>query len=70
MPPSIDDIASEQESYHLAIALTKRKPTLQPTGFCQLEGCGEPVEGEARFCGVNCRDEWQRIQNLRDSAGK
>jgi hypothetical protein len=31
-----------------------------PKGIGICIECGEPVEGERRWCDVDCRDDWQR----------
>lgn len=66
---SIDDLASDQEAFNLQIALTHLKTTLQPRGRCWLDGCEEPVKTGVLFCGVDCRDEWERLRRLREIKG-
>ncbi len=63
---SVDDLASIQEELNLSVALQKRKSILTPRGSCWLEGCEEPLKGDLLFCGVECRDEWERIKKIRE----
>jgi hypothetical protein len=58
------DLAQARESYLREKALRdhqawaeKTKPALK-AGLCN--NCDEPVEAGARFCGPECRDDWQR----------
>jgi hypothetical protein len=38
----------------------KRKPEApQATGYCL--NCGEPIADMRRWCGAECRDEWEII---------
>lgn len=60
--PDEFDLASEREEMDRANSLRARKPTgPQPNGRCHF--CDELVPDEHRFCGVECRDGWQREQN-------
>jgi hypothetical protein len=34
-----------------------KKPAPQATGFCL--NCGVPVEKGRRWCGAECRDDWE-----------
>lgn len=55
------DQASDREMLERDIALAearKSKQVIEPTGVC-LE-CGEPVQGDMRWCCKDCRDDWQR----------
>lgn len=63
----IADDANDTAELFLQTALLKQQANSKPTpagiGFCLY--CSEEVEGEGRWCGVDCRDLWQREQGRR-----
>lgn len=54
------DKANEHAELFLDVALKnhKTKPIPGGVGMCLNCGCG--VEGDARWCGVDCREDWER----------
>jgi hypothetical protein len=59
--PDLADLAQMQNECLAAFALASR-PAKGPeaTGYCL--NCGEPLAGPAsRWCGVECRDDWARM---------
>jgi hypothetical protein len=57
------DRANDTAQQLLDLQLTQRRRALAPIGLCHF--CAEPVNGEAQFCDIHCRDDWQREENLR-----
>lgn len=54
------DIAQAKSELELAAILASRLPEgPAPTGECLF--CGEPVCPGRRWCGPECRDDWQRL---------
>jgi len=67
----ISDQATLREEQEREACLTfARQPhqRLEPTGLCHY--CEEPVAADRRFCGPECRDQWQADANARHRAGK
>lgn len=63
MTDEIDRAQHEVERL-LGAAQRVRKPAgPQPTGRCHF--CDEIVDDQARFCGPDCRDGWEREQKRR-----
>jgi len=64
------DKAQDREAELLADALAVRKPIgPPPCGFCY--NCEEPVHPGARWCDLECKADWERIQVVkRDNAGR
>lgn len=56
------DTAQEQEAIFLNVALSKRKPTLNYTGFCHW--CKELVVAKAHFCDADCRHDFEQNRRL------
>lgn len=57
----IFDQASDREIQEREIALSaarKQKTSILSTGFCLQ--CGEPMEGDKRWCDTTCRDDWEK----------
>ncbi|MCC5855142.1 MAG: hypothetical protein JJU10_05575 [Idiomarina sp.] len=53
------DVAQQEESHALSVALSKRKPTGPlPRGYC-LE-CGDEDVGNSRWCSAKCAADWER----------
>lgn len=48
---------SEQFLQHSLGNAMKAKPTMPPIGCCY--NCEAPLEGDARFCDSDCRDDFQ-----------
>lgn len=64
MTSDIIDLGNEraQEFLDDAIAAARRGPKGEPgIGICLF--CGEPVEGERRWCDTDCRDDWEHEQH-------
>lgn len=60
----IFDIASELEELRREKAIKFRKPEgPKATGKCLW--CGETVEDGRRWCTVDCRDMWARLNTTR-----
>lgn len=54
------DLAQAKNEHELAWLLARRLPEgPAPTGECLW--CGEPVASGRRWCGLECRDDWQRL---------
>ena len=59
----ISDQATEREEQERASALSVRRPAGPlETGACL--NCGRPMEAGRRWCGVECRDDWQQAQRV------
>lgn len=57
----IVDLGNERADEILAEQLAKRKPDgPKPCGFCHF--CSEPVGPVDRWCGVECRDDWEKME--------
>lgn len=60
MPDELD-LASERAEIDRENSLRLRKPAgPQPNGRCHF--CDEIVSDTARFCGPECRDDWEAEQ--------
>ncbi|MDR2092328.1 MAG: DUF2116 family Zn-ribbon domain-containing protein [Azoarcus sp.] len=60
----IIDLANATAEKIAADALHQRKPEgPMPTGVCLY--CGEPLPDGRRWCDANCRDDWQKEQNMK-----
>jgi predicted nucleic acid-binding Zn ribbon protein len=53
------DKANEYAEVFLDVALKNHKHKPIPAGVGICMNCGVPVEGDARWCGVECRDDWE-----------
>lgn len=62
------DLADTQEQAYLAAALARRQATIPAVGQCY--SCGEPVEGNLRFCDHECREDWERVEAARRRGGR
>ena len=63
----IADQASLVEQSLLEAALHNSRQnteTIKPTGYCLY--CGDSVEGDLRWCSVECRDDYERDQKLKN----
>ena len=63
------DRASELEEKQRAQAMTRRKDTPKPTGFCLQ--CGIETKPNQCFCDPDCRDDFEVAQaaRIRNGAG-
>lgn len=43
----------------LALHEKRRAASPESTGSCLY--CGEPLEGDLRWCDSECRDDWERL---------
>ncbi len=68
MSDIIDD-ACDREEFDRGLALRVRKPEyhLRPMGLCHW--CEAPVRDNEVFCGVECRDDFERDRELKRRAG-
>lgn len=63
------DRANENAAIVLAVQLLARKPAgLIPCGACHF--CSEDVPGDKLFCGVDCRDDHQKVEAAKGRNGK
>lgn len=62
------DQASDLEEQFRAEAASFRKPSGPvPCGACHW--CGEVVKGDKRFCSVECRNDWQHVEERKRQLG-
>lgn len=61
------DRAQKWEERHLNDALLLRKPTLKAIGYCHY--CSEDIPPGMIFCGAECRDGWQELQDAKARNG-
>lgn len=63
------DRANEEAERSLSEALRKVRTVKSPdpTGFCHW--CEEPVDDWARWCSVECREDWERDLSQKRNAG-
>jgi hypothetical protein len=60
--PDLADLAQTQQE-RLEACRIARKPEAPPaTGFCL--NCGEPLPDDLRWCSIECRDDWERMDAL------
>lgn len=67
MMADIADQASLVEQSLLEVALRNSRQnteTAKPTGYCLY--CGESLGGDLRWCSVECRDDFERDQKLKN----
>jgi hypothetical protein len=60
---TMDEVDLAEKEINALTRIDPKKATeleAQATGKCLW--CGDPVEGNRRWCCVECRDEWQRAQ--------
>lgn len=63
------DIASDREELDRSLAImAARKPMMLATGECH--NCGASVPSGAKFCDVDCRDDWERRNSMRRSCSR
>lgn len=57
----IIDQANDTADLYLNAALRKQQheDIVTPSGIGMCLSCGEPVEGDRRWCDKDCRDDWQ-----------
>ena len=53
------DKANDYAEVFLDAALRNHKPKPIPVGVGVCMNCGVAVAGDARWCGVECRDDWE-----------
>lgn len=63
------DVASrsEMQERESRIAAARRQPVIVATGKCL--SCEEPLEGDRRFCGPECRDQYDHDKRIRARQG-
>jgi hypothetical protein len=64
------DQANDTAETFLAAELRKQQQrgtsaTPMGIGMCINPACGEEIEGDGRWCGPACRDEWERLRKGR-----
>lgn len=57
------DRANDTAQQTLDMALMVRRRVPAAIGLCHY--CAEPVNGEALFCDIGCRDDWDAEERLR-----
>ena len=62
------DAADLTQEQALTAALRRRHATLPAVGQCY--SCGEPVEGNAKFCNAECREDFERAERARRMNGR
>ena len=65
------DRASEREDIARAAALeaARRRVKAMPSlGYCYY--CGEALRAGKRFCDADCRDDYERQENMRKRTGR
>jgi hypothetical protein len=53
-----------------AIWQARSAPMLKPNGKCHSSSCGECVPDKLRFCGPQCRDDFQAEEDAMKRAGR
>lgn len=64
----IADNADKQIEQELARNLAVRKPQLEHVGVCW--NCQEPLPATQLFCGKECHEDWERIEDAKRRGGK
>ena len=65
------DRASEREDIarEVAVAAIRRRIEAMPSlGYCYY--CGEALRAGKRFCDADCRDDYERQENMRKRTGR
>jgi predicted nucleic acid-binding Zn ribbon protein len=62
------DAADLTQQQTLAAAMRRRNATLPAVGACY--SCAEPVDGGARFCDAECREDYERAERARRMNGR
>lgn len=57
------DLTQERMEKEMALQLRVRRPELLPNSMCH--NCGEAVLADAKFCDVDCRDDWEKREKNR-----
>jgi hypothetical protein len=66
--PDVVDLAQKQQEMLDRCTFAARKPAApKATGFCL--NCGEPLPEGERWCGPECRDDWERLDEILRGAG-
>ena len=61
----IIDKGNETADFFLEVAKRNVAPQPEQHGVGMCLNCGVDVPGDARWCGVECRDDWQLAQRRR-----
>lgn len=61
----IADKGNEAAEVFREAALSQRKPALPARGVGFCLNCGAGVKGDARWCDVACREDWERANHRR-----
>jgi hypothetical protein len=61
------DRASEREEQARKDALALRMPAMKPIGRCYW--CDSDTHGNALFCSIDCRDDYQKAQDAKKRNG-
>jgi hypothetical protein len=62
------DLAQAQSERLDAARMSYRYPVAPlPTGFCF--NCDEPLPDSRRWCDVECRDYWERLEAVKKTRG-
>ncbi|MDR0233660.1 MAG: hypothetical protein LBI31_02490 [Zoogloeaceae bacterium] len=63
----MSDLVDQAEAHNArlnAALMTRRRPVApEPTGLCL--NCGDSTPDRARWCSVECRDDWERYSILK-----
>lgn len=62
--------AIEEAEREACVAKQRAKPALRATGFCLDAHCQEPLSDGRLFCGVECRDFYEKQQHMKRIQGK
>jgi RNA polymerase-binding transcription factor DksA len=66
--PDLADLAQIQQERLESYTRKARKPAApQATGYCLH--CGEPLPDGRRWCCVECRDDWERMDTILKARG-
>lgn len=62
------DLAADHIEKTLQAALSQKRTTLKPTGWCFY--CNEQIKPNTLFCEAACRDDFEEEQRLKRLAGR
>lgn len=60
----IADITTDRAEHDAPYILAASRKRVPPPACGQCLFCDEPVEPAARFCDADCREDWERQQEL------